>query len=172
MTIQKHYKTCLYIHGLHSKVHAGKKAIMEKYFKKVIFEDMNYGANLKVYGPLRETCLQQKVDLIIGSSFGGLLGYYLAGEMNLPCILFNPALFYKEESNDLIPEVQRSPIPYGLIISGEKDTVVSTSSIEDFLKASPEQTNIDLIKCSWLEHRIDTKTFEAAILQGLVLSER
>ena len=90
----KHYTNCLYIHGLHSKVNLAKTAILENYFHRVTALNINYTEELDAYHILRDQCVKESVDFIIGSSFGGYLGFYLSRELQLPSILFNPALFF------------------------------------------------------------------------------
>ena len=162
-------KTCLYIHGLHSSVRPEKRKVLEKLFANVLAFDIDYGQQTNVYNTLMKVCHEQHVDLIIGSSFGGYLGFYLAAELGIPSILFNPALMFGKEDKTYVTQSNRQPVPFSLFVVGAMDTVVPPESIDNFIIKHPEESGIHVMKCSWLKHQIDLKTFEAAIVGGLSL---
>ena len=165
-----HYTNCLYVHGLHSDVNRDKVKIMEKYFTKVMAEHINYGETPNTYSLLKEMCLTGKVDFIIGSSFGGYLGFYLSRELGLPCLLFNPALFFGDEDDHYLRVKPTKPSPFSLIVQGEKDDVVPANSIGEFLDSNAVDDQIKVIRCDWLPHRIDLVTFETMVMAGIELS--
>jgi len=166
----KHYSNCLFVHGLHSNVNQDKVAIMEKYFPKVTARYIQYGSRPDAYNELKDICRKEKVDFIIGSSFGAYLGFYLSRELQLPAILFNPALFFRDQDTTFVIKEIHQASPFSLFVIGEKDDVIPPGSIDLFLEKNKIEDNIRIIRCEWVEHRIDLKTFEAMISCGLVLS--
>ncbi|MCP4121815.1 MAG: hypothetical protein GY751_08670 [Bacteroidetes bacterium] len=165
-----HYSTCLYIHGLHSHVTPEKRNILEANFDNVVAFDVDYSVETDIFERLKRACRDNGVDFIIGSSFGGYLGFYLASELGLPSVLFNPALFYSLEDKTYVKSPSFKAVPFSLFVIGEKDDTVPPATTEKFIKEHPAQTNIQVMKCSWLEHRIDLATFESAISSGIILS--
>jgi len=168
--MQKHYQNCLYIHGLHSNVNPDKKLILEKYFKKVTALHLDYPNQIDTFKILNEVSINQKVDFIVGSSFGGYLGFYLSKKLQMPSILFNPALFFGHQDKIFIPEKPTLSTPFTTVVIGEKDTVVRPETTRKFILQNASNDNIHIISCSWLEHIIDLNTFETMLLAGLNLN--
>lgn len=83
--------TILYLHGLESKLSEQKREVLER-FGTVIASDLDYYNNPDVFGSLLKGNEEQKFDVVIGSSMGGFMGYYLANTISCPALLFNPAL--------------------------------------------------------------------------------
>jgi len=167
-----HYTTCLYIHGLHSCVMPEKRKILEKLFPKVIAHDIDYGQEFGVYERLKSECEEQNVDFIVGSSFGGYLGFFLAAELQLPSVFFNPALLFRNQDKIYIKKDATTDVPYSLFVMGEKDDVIPAASTHKFLNEHPDTTGVEIMKCSWMEHRVDLPTFESMITSGLILAGR
>jgi hypothetical protein len=172
MPFQKKYKNCLYIHGLHSNVNPDKKLILEKYFQQVTALHLDYPNQIDAFKILHDVCKTQKVDFIVGSSFGGYLGFYLSKKLQLPSVLFNPALFFGQKDKIFVPEKPLQPAPFAAIIIGEKDTVVQPETTRKFIHHHTLNDNIHVISCSWLEHIIDLNTFETMLLAGLHLNPK
>lgn len=162
--------TCLYIHGLRSQVKPAKRAILEKYFDRVYAYDIDYGIRKDAYDYLLAACRREGIDFIVGSSFGGYLGFYLAGELGLPSLLFNPALLYGGHDDVYVPRKVRRPVPFSLFVLGMRDEVVRPETTRQFLAAHPEERGIHVMECNWLPHQIDLKTFDAAVTAGLALA--
>ena len=50
---------------------------------------------------LLERYKNEKIELVIGSSMGGLTAYYLSWFWQIPCLAFNPALPYRSTIQEL-----------------------------------------------------------------------
>jgi predicted esterase YcpF (UPF0227 family) len=168
--MQKHYENCLYIHGLHSNVNPEKKQVLEKYFKKVAALHIDYPNQTNAFKVLKSVCKDENIEILVGSSFGGYLGFYLSKALQIPCILYNPALFFGHQDKIFIPEKPIHPSPSTTIIIGEKDNIVQPETTRKFIKSHATQDKVHLISCSWLEHIIDLNTFETMLLAGLHLN--
>lgn len=166
----KHYTNCLCIHGLHSKVNLAKTAILEKFFHRVTALNINYTQKLDAYNILKEECVKESVDFIIGSSFGGYLGFYLSRELQLPSIHFNPAIFFGSTDNIFLKEKPTQPSPFAYFIMGEKDETIPIETTRAFIQNNEIADNILTVSCNWLPHMIDLNTFEAMIESGIRLS--
>ncbi len=103
-------------------------------------------------------------DLVIGSSLGGLMAYTAAELKDLPCLLFNPALYGNSlswEKDEIADESfytdPRTKLVY--IVLGKKDTVVEYERNQKFIEehvAVPKT----IISVPDLEHRIPLSVFE------------
>lgn len=168
--MQKHYKNCLYIHGLHSTVNPDKINILEKYFKRTTAQHIDYIQQKNAFQLLEKICVSEQVDFIVGSSFGGYLGFHLSRKLQLPGIIYNPALFFGKEDKVFIPNKPTNPSPSLLAVIGEQDDVVPPESTKKFIKNNKIGDNLHTISCSWLGHIIDLNTFEVMLQNSLNLA--
>lgn len=84
----------LFLHGFESKLSSEKRIILEKY-GHVISSDLDYKSNPNIIEHLYNTYFNQKIEIIIGSSMGGFVGYHLANLFGVPSMLYNPAFPYR-----------------------------------------------------------------------------
>jgi len=150
----------VYIHGLDSEPLPEKLEIMKQAGFEVFALHLNYRENKNVYNELKELILDKKAEFIIGSSFGGMLGYWLSEEMGIPALLFNPAMVY-QSVQVTIPKIDNLNCPMRMIILGEQDDVVDPIKNKQFFKEQErERLKQKVLSCSWLGHSIDFQTFE------------
>ena len=154
----KKFKT-LYIHGLDSSIKQKKIEIIQ-YHSETVYLNINYYEEKNTYMILSNLIKKEKVNCIIGSSFGGMLAYWLGKEHNIPSLLYNPG-FGKEKIINLF-EKNNLNYPYNFIILGKNDTIVRPQSVLDFIDEMNEK-NYDLFKIPKLGHRIDLKTFKKTV---------
>ena len=154
----------LYIHGLESSPVPGKLKIMKKQGLKVTALHLNYFEKPDSFEILKNEALKNSVELIIGSSYGGLLGYWLAEDLGLPCLLFNPAMAYRTELEMHIPEILNLKCPARFVVLGVNDDTVDPLANAKFMKEN-DRKNIyqKVISCHWLAHQIDFDTFEMMV---------
>jgi len=108
--------------------------------------------------------LRKKVKFIIGSSLGGYLGYWLAEDLGLPCLLFNPAMNYDDVFYSKIPTIEDPKCPARYIVLGARDKTLKPKDTLKFLKANQREDLIQqTITCEWLGHQIDFKTFDQMV---------
>ena len=144
-----------------------KKAILEKYFPKVTARHIDYANQPGAFKILMDLCENEKVDYIVGSSFGGYLGFYLSRQMQIPALVFNPALFFGDQDEVFVPEKPQDPSPFTLMIIGEKDHIIPPETTRKFLANNPVEDNLHYISISWLAHIIDLNTFEIMLQNSL-----
>jgi len=150
----------VYIHGLDSEPKPEKVKIMEQAGFEVSALHLSYRENKNVYTELKEFILDKKAEFIIGSSFGGMLGYWLSEEMGIPALLFNPAIVYQSIQVN-IPKIDNLNCPMRMIILGEQDDVVDPIKNKQFFKEQERKgLKQKVLLCSWLGHSIDFQTFE------------
>ncbi len=154
----------LYIHGLDSYPVPEKNQIMKDTGLTVVALHINYREKLGVYETLKDTAIRKKVKFIIGSSLGGYLGYWIAEDLGLPCLLFNPAMIYDDVFYSKIPAIEDPKCPSRYVVLGAKDKTLKPKDTIKFLKANKrEDLNQQTITCEWLGHQIDYKTFDEMV---------
>jgi hypothetical protein len=125
----------LYLHGLDSFLSDEKRIILEKYTNNLVAPSIDYRKDPHIIQTLLERYQDQKTDekieLVIGSSMGGLTAYYLSWFWQIPCLAFNPALPYRSSIQELpaLPVTvnnEKNPRKeYLRIILGRHDDVIN-----------------------------------------------
>ena len=108
------------MHGLDSYLHADREEVLASY-GKILAPVFDYKNNPELFTYLYEK--YQNIDVIIGSSAGGLIGYFLAQKLQKPCALFNPALNYQYEL-PFAPFWDKEYRQYMLLVMGMQDEVI------------------------------------------------
>ena len=149
----------LYIHGLNSKPNQQKINLINIY-SKVYFLHIDYSKQKDTFTLLSKLIENKNINSIIGSSFGGMLAYWLGKKYNIPSLLFNPA-FGKE---NFINPFKKDNITdaYNLIVLGGNDEIVIPKSVISFIKKTNKK-NYELNIIPEMGHRIDLKNFEKVI---------
>ena len=74
------------------------------------------------------------VDVVIGNSMGGFIAYQVAKRLNIPCLLFNPALMETTKSYSMfglgLSEVEDKGNLNYIVIGDEDDVVPTKNSLE------------------------------------------
>lgn len=156
----------IYIHGLMAVPSPDKMNILSKYASNLLAPQIDYLNNDKVFLDLLAMGNQQKIDVIVGSSAGGLMGYWLAKHWGCKALLFNPALAklpqYKQRTDIFAPPVVNFGdivAPYHIVL-GALDEVVLPNETIDFLTKNENPAHYTLEKIDTLAHRIPLEVFE------------
>lgn len=152
----------LYIHGLDSKLSPEKREILER-FGEVYAPDLNYYNNPHAIETILQKCRERELDAVIGSSMGGFAGFYVATALNLPTLLFNPALKKRSVAQE-IPTLNNDVQAFKQIILGKDDEVVDPHDTLQFLKEDPGVTNTVSVQIvPGLGHNIPLDIFEEKV---------
>ena len=158
----------LYIHGLNSHPVPGKLDIMKNAGLEVTALHLDYRKQDNACFVLKKEALEREVQFIVGSSLGGFLGNWLAEELGLPCLLFNPAMNFQSVMNLEIPQVGQLSCPFRLVVLGAKDDSVDPmQNLAYFRQKERDDIEQRILTCHWLGHQIDFDTFEAMIGLGV-----
>lgn len=121
----------LYLHGLESKLNEAKRVRLQKY-GKVFAPNIDYqnipNAIAWVLGKYADT----KFGAVIGSSMGGFAGFYISNRLNLPALLFNPALKARTTYQQ-VPELNPHASAFKQLVIGQRDPVVNPADTLNFL---------------------------------------
>ena len=122
----------LYLHGLLSNNQSPKVDWLRE-SHNVFNPKLDYKNNGEIlFSELEQLIKENGIELIIGSSMGGFLGFHLANKLNIPTLLFNPALNKKSELKPKVDSIQNLDIKHTLVL-GEMDDIVIPESTLEFL---------------------------------------
>lgn len=157
-----------YIHGLDSSPNPDRINWLTEQDHEVQALHIDYRNEPRTYELLRTVA--RTCDYIVGSSLGGRLGYWLAEELGIPCLLYNPALALD------IPGLTETHAglkgsPERFVVLGDLDDVVDPEQTWQWLRENePVGGKQRVIRCQWLGHQIDMETYvQTCRLAGLSL---
>ena len=152
----------LYLHGLDGDLAPEKRTVLEKY-GKVLSPAIDYRTEYNSIELLVEQFKNEKIQVVIGSSLGGFVGYYIADAYKLPSLLFNPALASRSVSQK-VPTYKDPYLSFKQIVLGTQDDVVDPKGTLAFLaKNLQEHTNYDIHVRQELGHRISIDVFKQEV---------
>lgn len=152
----------LYIHGLNGSLSTEKQYILERY-GNVNAPSIDYENNQESIMWLYDQVQNLKYDVIMGSSMGGFAGYHLCKLLQLPALLFNPALAERSVLQD-IPNTPKTNGSCISIVLGAKDDIVNPKNTLQFLGdliSQPQDYNIKIRHD--LKHRIPLDVFDEEV---------
>jgi predicted esterase YcpF (UPF0227 family) len=151
----------LFLHGLESKLSDPKRTILESY-GKVIAPDLEYKSNSNVIQNLYDEFYDKDINAIIGSSMGGFAAYHLANSLGICALLYNPALPYRSDIEQIIPaSLPIKNSPYMRFVLGAQDEVIKAKDNLIFLEQNTNpQTDYDITIKRELAHQIPIEIFE------------
>lgn len=153
----------LYLHGLYSYPMPEKMDLLEQKAQNIFGPKLDYFTHPDLFGWLLEEMELRKIDYIVGSSAGGLMGYWLARQTGCNALLFNPALAKLDMRADILQHTQGEEAgkPYFIeVILGGKDDTIPPQTTIDFLAMNDKPEHYHIHFLPELEHKIDLKTFE------------
>lgn len=153
----------LYLHGLSSSgLGSEKRKILGKY-GKVYSPAIDYRTEPNSIELLVEQYKNEKIKVIIGSSMGGFIGYYIADSYQLPSLLFNPALASRSV-NQRIPTYKNPYLSFKQIVIAAKDEVIDPKETLLFLSRTlQEHTDYHIHIRQDIQHQIPVDVFEEEV---------
>ena len=146
-------KKILYLNGFQSKLILPKKEILLEY-GELVAPYINYRKEKDIYLKTEKIIKEEGIDVIVGSSMGGALGFLLSSNYNVPALLFNPAVPYYEgifKPNSQITVYQK-------VVLGKLDRIIIPQKTIDYLSFYELKT-LSMIMISDLEHSIPIDVF-------------
>ena len=154
----------LYIHGLDSFPVPEKIAILQNAGLDVIAPHIDYRSQKDIYLVLKKTIINEKVEFLVGSSLGGFTAFWLAEDLGLPCLLFNPAMSFGDLFTKHLPEITHRLCPARFVVIGAHDETVDPMLNREFFNKLDKSTcHQRVITCEWLSHQVDFVTFEEMV---------
>jgi predicted esterase YcpF (UPF0227 family) len=151
----------LYLHGLESKLSIEKRINLEKY-ASVIAPDLQYKSNPNMIEFLYKTYKNQNIDVIIGSSMGGFAGYHLANLFGVPSMLYNPALPYRNEIEQIVPShlPLNNPSSMRIVLGGQDNVIKAIDNLIFLSQNVSDKTDYAIILEHDLKHQIPINVFQ------------
>jgi len=151
----------LFLHGLESKLSPPKRAILEIY-GKVITPVIDYKSNPNVIENLYDEYHNQDINAIIGSSMGGFTAYHLANSLGICALLYNPALPYRNDIEQIVPKTL--PINNSafmrVVLGAQDDVIKAKDNLVYLAEHSNPETDYDISIKKDLAHQIPIDVFE------------
>jgi hypothetical protein len=151
----------LYLHGLESKLSDSKRAILNTY-GNVIAPNIDYKVNPNVIQNLYNEYHNQHINAIIGSSMGGFTAYHLANSIGICALLYNPALPYRNDIEQIIPvtlPIKNSTF-MRIVLGGQDDVIKAKDNLTYLAEHSNPATDYDISIKRELAHQIPIDLFE------------
>ncbi|WP_283643101.1 YqiA/YcfP family alpha/beta fold hydrolase [Croceibacter atlanticus] len=152
----------LYLHGLDSSLSEEKLKILKPY-GNIFYPPLKYRENPNCVDYILKLYKDLKFDAVIGSSMGGFIGFHISNKLNIPALLFNPALAYRSVQQDTEFFISSTP-NFKYLVLGVNDDVIRPISTLDFISHQLETTTSFNLKIRQeLEHRIPVNIFEEEV---------
>lgn len=149
----------LYLHGLNGSLSEEKRTILEKY-GTVYSPSIDYESDSNSIENVRRQFVNGDIDIVMGSSMGGFVGYYLSIALEKPSLLFNPALDSRSVFQR-VPDYSNPNRSFMQLVLGAKDEVVAPKDTLKFIgERITENTDYHISLRQDLVHRIPLDIFE------------
>ncbi|MCM4172611.1 hypothetical protein DHD32_14055 [Arenibacter sp. TNZ] len=154
--------TILYLHGLNGSLSEEKRKILQSY-GTVESPSIDYELDDNSIENLRRKYQDKDLDVVMGSSMGGFVGYYLSIAFQRPALLFNPALVSRSVFQN-VPDYSNPHISFKRLVLGAQDDVVDPSGTLQFVaKKITCNTDYHIALRQDLAHRIPLNIFEEEV---------
>ncbi|MFH1049966.1 MAG: YqiA/YcfP family alpha/beta fold hydrolase [bacterium] len=153
-------KRILYLHGLDAVPKPEKVELLMK-AGTILSPKLNYRAfkdDITLFNELADSIKIENITNIVGSSFGGYMGFYLSEFCKIPAVLFNPAISFKSLE---VPVINAFSNTAKTIILGIRDDVINPIETEEFIKKH-NYSNTKILKLDF-EHQVSEEIFAIAL---------
>ena len=150
----------LYLHWLDSFLQDDRRNVLSHY-GEIFAPTINYRNAPNLFDELQNQ--YASADVLIGSSLGGLVVYYLAQKLGKPCLLFNPALTHRHEM-PFNPQPNPDYAAYMQVVIGLQDSVIapweSLAILREDMNSLP---NVTIHLINTMEHSYPIEIFEKEV---------
>ncbi len=144
-----------YLHGLESLHKTVKNEYLSNKFEFVYDPPMNY-RDPNLFDTVLQNVIDNKIDVIIGSSMGGYFAHRISTLTGIPVLLFNPAVV--DRSFDPVSHMGIERAEHTIIL-GAHDRVINPMKSLDYFQswgANPYLIHIE----NEMEHRTPLEIFQ------------
>jgi hypothetical protein len=148
--------TILYLHGYKARPNYERIKFLEDLGHTVIAPHINYDKSPNILLEL----LEQDYDMVVGSSLGAYMGFYISDYKSIPCVSFNPPLKMSLMVHIETPKNwdydNLTPQTKDIILGGEDDVVNPFETLDWLMENRP---NVNIHFYHNMNHRIDMDKF-------------
>lgn len=159
----KNKASVLYIHGFESAPTPVKTSFIADLGFTVIAPQLHYEEVLGTYDRLMQLAQEFKVDWLIGSSLGGYTAFWLSQELEIPTLLFNPALPFSKRDPGIIQHNIEIKNLQQHIFLGLKDDTVNPIETKEWLTEKNIIQQMDIIEHPTNGHQIPLNVFSEVV---------
>ena len=154
----------IYFHGLDSSLSIEKRTVLQQY-GNVTGPRFDYRKQ-SVLNNIIEMFedIDMKNRVLIGSSFGGYLANLFSLYLDIPCLLFNPALAFRSFDLEIPKPESLFMQSLSYIVLGKKDEIINADANLHFIEENFKGPTKIMIEEN-MGHRIPVKNFEKHINQ-------
>ncbi len=156
----------LFMHGKKRQIHDWQIRSIEQAGLEAFTLKMQYPENpKKPFLMLRNYILANQIEFLIGRSHGGFLGYWLAEELGLPCLLINPNLS-PHTQKQITPTTSKRDCSLCVNVLGMSDEIVNPYRTREFLEKDHSKNPSKILKIKMLEnigHHLNEKIFSKMV---------
>lgn len=157
----------IWMHGMGGKPNQEKIALMETYGLKMHALHLDYSREPQRFEILRDYCKEHQIEFLVGSSFGGFLGFWLSEELGLPCLLLNPAVSLRGKRKTK-PNLNQEISKLCLVAVGGLDDKIDPQRTLKFMEKDKREGKTILTKLYPNEnHGFTMETFEEILIWAL-----
>ncbi|HJD87564.1 hypothetical protein OBK28_13205 [Empedobacter falsenii] len=153
-----------YLHGYQGSVTDEKRAYLDS-LGDCFAPSIDYDNATTLVQDLIAQFKKEPIEFIAGTSLGGMISYYLGLVLNIPVLMFNPAVIAIERLQPFLPEqlLKAIPIKQNLIFTGLQDDVIEPKFQIEFVENLQKLNgNIEQIFAANMTHLITLEEFEKA----------
>lgn len=147
-----------YLHGLKSNNQGPKNTWLRSISNKVYDPQIDY-RKAYIYKKILTEITEFQPNFIAGSSMGGYFALHLAQQLNIPALLFNPALQSRSVEPDMTGFLNKNFTPQIFTVFGKNDQTVNHQDSIISLKKFNDYKIFDH------GHRTPIEVFKTAILE-------
>lgn len=154
----------LYLHGYQGFVTDEKKAFLDQ-ISNAYYPFIDYDLEATtVFEKLSELIDKHDIEIISGTSLGGIMTYYLGIMKNLPTLLLNPAVTAVNQIAPFVPKTVQIALPKNeiVVIAGKEDEVVPFDEQLQFFETLKQNVSasIEIITEDKLMHLVALEDFK------------
>ncbi|CAM3296406.1 YqiA/YcfP family alpha/beta fold hydrolase [Empedobacter stercoris] len=153
-----------YLHGYQGSVTDEKRAYLDS-LGDCFAPSIDYDNATTLVQDLIAQFKKEPIEFIAGTSLGGMISYYLGLVLNIPVLMFNPAVIAVERLKPFLPEQLLNGVPTqpNLIFTGLQDDVIEPKFQIEFVENLQKLNgNIEQIFAANMTHLITLEEFEKA----------
>jgi len=136
----------LWLHGMGGSPNKEKIAYMKERGLNTHALHLDYNREPKRFEILRDYCIKHQIQLLVGSSFGGFLAFWLSEELGIPCLLLNPAVSLRNKRKTKPSGVSRLASPICLTALGAEDDKVDPERTALFMEKDTRDGKVILTR--------------------------
>jgi predicted esterase YcpF (UPF0227 family) len=157
----------LYLHGYEAKPNEERIAYLVSLGFDVYGPYIDYNKRPNII----EELLEKDFDMVVGSSLGGYIGYFLSIHKEIPSILFNPPLHMdlkklgikiEDPKHKRFFDSRSDKWKMVNVVLGKKDTIVNHRKVKGFLDSS-FTPNVNIIQVDDMSHTIKIEEFREIV---------